>query len=81
MASRHNSGAVSSESCKTAIREELSRKTTQHLYPLELSCDCAVQRPPVVLSSDALIFRPRRQASSQAEERICQIAEAEENVE
>ena len=51
----------------------------QHLYPLELSCDCAVQGPPAVLSADAPTFRPRRQASLQAEERIHQIAEAEEN--
>ena len=52
----------------------------QHLYPLELSCDCAVQGPSAVLSADALIFRPRRQASLQAGERIHQIAEAEENL-
>ena len=50
----------------------------QHLYLLELSCDCAAQEPPAVLSADAPIFRPRRQASLQAEERIRQIAEAEE---
>ena len=46
----------------------------QQLYPLELSCDCAVP------SADAPIFRPRRQASLQAEERIRQIAEVEENL-
>ena len=51
----------------------------QHLYPLELSCVCAVQGSPAVLSADAPTFRPRRQASLQAEQRIRQIAEAEEN--
>ena len=54
-------------------------RAVQHLYPLELSSDSVARAPSRALNADATVFRPRRQAALQAEERIHQIAEAEEN--
>ena len=54
-------------------------RSVQHVYPLELSCDSVVRAPVGELNADAPMFRPRRLASLQAEERIRQIAGAEEN--
>ncbi|XP_078345136.1 uncharacterized protein LOC144667518 [Oculina patagonica] len=54
-------------------------RAVQHLYPLELSSDSVARAPSRVLNADATVFRPRRQAALRAEERIHQIAEAEEN--
>lgn len=54
-------------------------RAVQHLYPLELSSDSVDRAPSRVLNVDATVFRPRRQAALQAERKIHQIAEAEEN--
>ena len=55
-------------------------RPVQHVYPLELSCDTFVRAPVEELNVEAPVFRPRRLASLQAEERIPQIAESEENL-
>ena len=55
-------------------------RPVQHVYPLELSCDTFVRAPVEELNAEAPVFRPRRLASLQAEERIRQIAESEENL-
>ena len=54
-------------------------RPVQHVYPLELSCDSVVHAPVRGLNADAPMFRPRRLATIQAEERIWGIAEAEED--
>lgn len=54
-------------------------RPVQQLYPLELSSESVVGPPSRVLNAEASVFRPRRQAALQAERRICQIAEVEQN--
>ena len=44
-------------------------RAVQHLYPLELSSDSVACAPSRVLNADATVFRPRRQAALQAEEK------------
>ena len=55
-------------------------RPVQHVYALELSCDTFVRAPVEELNAEAPVFRPRRLASLQAEERIRQIDESEENL-
>ena len=54
-------------------------RPVQHLYPLELSSKSIAGTPSRVLNADASAFRLRRQAASQADRRIRQIAEMEQN--
>ena len=54
-------------------------RPVQHLYPLELSSESIAGTPSRVLNADASVFRPRRQAALQADRRIRQIAEMEQN--
>ena len=54
-------------------------RPVQHVYPLQLSCDSVVRAPVRELNADAPVFRPRRLAAIQAEERIRAIAEAEKD--
>ena len=56
-------------------------RPVQHLYPLELSSESVVGTPFRVLNAEAGVFRPRRQAALQAERRIRQIEEVEQNSE
>ena len=54
-------------------------RPVQHLYPLELSSESVVRAPLRVLNADTSVFRPRSQAALQADRRIRQIAEVEQN--
>ena len=53
----------------------------QHLYPLELSFESVVGRPSRVLNADVSVFGPMRQAALQADGRIRQIGEVDQNSE
>ena len=46
----------------------------QHLYPLELSCNKPTTKDVQYLNPDAKLFRPKRKAAKEAEEKFKKIA-------
>ena len=50
----------------------------QHLYPLELTCDMAVETAPAALNPTVPAFRPRRNAAVAARARIQELAQMDD---
>ena len=52
-------------------------RAVQHLYPLELTCNRATEKPTAPLNPRAPMFRPRRDAAVSARHRIQELAQDE----
>ena len=50
----------------------------QHLYPLELTCDMAVETAPAALNPTVPAFRPRRNAAVAARAHIQELAQMDD---
>ena len=84
MAAWYCQGAVFRErgvvrAMKVPSGRNFPERPVQHLYPLELSSESIDGTPSRVLNADASVFRRRRQAALQADRRIRQIPEMEQN--
>ena len=53
-------------------------RPVQHLYPLELTCDMAVETAPAALNPTGPAFRPRGNAAVAAGARIQELAEMDD---
>ena len=63
---------------KVQIGKGILEKTPQHLFPLELKCDSFERKE---LNVEAVAFRPKRQASEEAREKIQAVVAAEQDSE
>jgi putative ribosome biogenesis GTPase RsgA len=68
-------GVIRAVKLKTA--KGTLERPVQHLYPMELASE-SVQPEANTLNPDAKVFRPKRKAAEEADERIRKIAEYEQ---
>ena len=63
---------------KLRTPKSVIERPVQHLYPLELTCDMAVETAPVALNPTVPAFRPRRNAAVAAGARIQELAQMDD---
>jgi len=69
---------VWSEEQSYALPSQSFEHLVQHLYPLELTCDMAVETAPAALNPTGPAFRPHRNAAVAARARIQELAQMDD---
>ena len=63
---------------KLRTPKSVIERLIQHLYPIELACDMAVDTAPAALNPTVPAFRPRRNAAVAAGARIQELAQMDD---
>ena len=66
------------QGAKLSTPKSVTEHPVQHLYPLELTCDMAVETAPAALNPTVPAFRPRRNAAVAARARIQELAQIDD---